>query len=236
MSKTQEGTKVVKSAINEPKKVAGGAYDFGKTGKFVRENQKSLTFIGGAIVAMILIYFAYLKFYIGPREIQATNQMYVAQDFWEKKDWDKAINGDAGYPGFAKIISEYSNTKAANLAYYYLGIAYLNKGEYRKAIDNLTNYRGDDVMLAAEAFGGTGDAYVELKDYDKAETYFKKAADKANNDFLTPFYLKKLGLVYETQNDNQSADDTYKKIKKEYPASPQGQNIDEYIARVEAKL
>ena len=36
-----------------------------------------------------------------------------------------------------KIISEYSNTKAANLAYFYLGVAYLNKGEYQKAIDNL---------------------------------------------------------------------------------------------------
>ncbi len=225
MSKTQASTKVV--VENK---------EFGQTGKFVRENQKSLMFIGGAIVAMILIYIAYQKFYIGPREIVASNQMHVAQDFWAKKDWDKAINGDAGYPGFQKIVNDYSNTKAANLAYFYLGIAYLNKGDYRKAIDNLTNYRGDDNMAAAEALGSTADAYVELKDYDKAETYFKKAADKANNKFLTPLYLKKLGLVYEAQNDNKSADDTYKRIKSEYPDSQQAQNIDEYIARVEAKL
>jgi len=91
-------------------------------------------------------------------------------------------------------------------------------------------------MVAAEAFGNTGDAYVELKDYDKAETYFKKAADKAKNKFLSPFYLKKLGLVYETSNDNKSADEAYKKIKSDYPDSPQAQNIDEYIARAEAKL
>jgi tetratricopeptide (TPR) repeat protein len=225
MSKTQLNTNTV-----------SGNTDFGQTGKFVRENQKSLIFIGGAIIAMIIIYFAYLKFYIGPREIVATNQMHVAQDFWEKKDWDKAINGDAGYPGFKKIVDEYSNTKAANLAYYYVGIAYLNKGEYQKAIDNLTNFRGDDSMVAAEALGSTGDAYVELKDYDKAETYFKKAADKASNKFLSPVFLKKLGLVYETQNDYKSADDTYKKIKEDYSDSPQAQNIDEYIARAEAKL
>jgi tetratricopeptide (TPR) repeat protein len=236
MSKTQTGTKGVTNISNVSTRVAGGVYDFGKTGKFVRENQKSLTFIGGAVIAMVIIYFAYLKFYIGPREVVATNQMYVAQDFWEKKDWDKAINGDAGYPGFAKIINDYSNTKAANLAYYYLGIAYLNKGEFRKAIDNLTSYRGDDAMIAAESLGGTADAYVELKDYDKAATYFKKAADKANNNFLTPVFLKKLGLTYEAENDNQSADDAYKRIKKEYPATQQAQSIDEYIARVEAKL
>jgi tetratricopeptide (TPR) repeat protein len=225
MSKTQTSTQVV-----------SGNKDFGQTGRFVRENQKSLIFIGGAIVAMIIIYIAYQKFYIGPREADATKQMYVAEGFWAKKDWDKAIKGDAGYPGFAKIIDDYSNTKAANLAYFYLGIAYLNKGDYQKAIDNLTNYRGNDGMVAAEALGSTADAYVELKDFDKAETYFKKAADKANNKFLTPVYLKKLGMVYEAQNDNQDADDTYKRIKKEYPESSQAQNIDAYIARTEAKI
>jgi tetratricopeptide (TPR) repeat protein len=210
--------------------------NLGQTGSFVQENQKSLLFIGGAIVAMIVIYFAYQKLYIGPREVTATNQMYVAQEFWTKKDWDKAINGDAGYPGFEKIISEYSNTKAANLAYFYLGIAYLNKGEYNKAIDNLTNYRGDDSMLASEALGGAADAYVELKDYDKAETYFNKAADKAKNKFLSPMYLKKLGLVYEATKDYKSADETYKKIKSDYPDSQESQSIDEYISKVEAEM
>jgi len=226
MSKTQAETKAV---VVENKSV-------GQTGSFVRENQKSLMFIGGAIIAMILIYFAYQKFYIGPREITASNQMHVAQDFWAKKDWDKAIKGDAGYPGFEKIISDYSNTKAANLAYFYLGTAYLNKGEFRKAIDNLTDYHGDDTMVAAEALGGAGDAYVELKNYDQAETYFKKAADKANNKFLSPFYLKKLGLVYEAENNYKSADETYKKIKSDYVTSAEAQNIDEYISRAEAKL
>jgi len=207
-----------------------------KSGSFIQENQKSLLFIAAAVVAMVIIYIAYLKLYLAPREVTAADQMHVAQDFWAKKDWDKAIKGDAGYPGFEKIISDYSNTKVANLAYFYLGTAYLNKGEYRKAIDNLNNYRGDDTMVAAEALGNVGDAYVELKDYEKAETYFKKAADKAGNKFLSPFYLKKLGLVYEAKNNFKDAADTYKKIKTEYGDSAEGQNIEAYIARAEAKL
>ena len=226
MSKTQ--------ANNTPAIAKGN--DFGQTGKFVRENQKSLIFIAGAIVAMVIIYFAYQKMYLAPREEKAASQMYVAQDAWAKKDWDKALKGDAGYPGFEKIINDYSNTKAANLAYFYAGIAYLNKGDYKKAIDDLTNYRGSDIMVAAEALGGVGDAYVELKDYDKASTFFKKAADKASNKFLSPFYLKKLGLVYEEQKDYKSADETYKKIKSDYPESNEAQSMDAYIARVEAKM
>jgi tetratricopeptide (TPR) repeat protein len=225
MSKTQETTVVQHKEDN-----------LAQVSRFTRENQKSLVFIASAIVAIILVYVLYQKLYLAPRESKAADQMHVAQDFWAKKDWDKAIKGDAGYPGFEKIISEYSNTKAANLSCFYLGVAYLNKGEYRKAIENLNNYRGDDVMVAAEAYGNTGDAYVELKDYSNAASYFKKAADKASNSFLSPIYLKKLGLVYEAQNDNKSAVEVYKSIKTDYPTSTEAQSIDEYIARVEAKL
>jgi tetratricopeptide (TPR) repeat protein len=225
MSKTPEATTVQVKNDN-----------LTQVSKFTRENQKSLIFIASAIVAMILVYVLYQKLYLAPREAKAADQMAVAQDFWAKRDWDKAIKGDAGYPGFEKIVTEYSNTKSANLACYYLGIAYLNKGEYRKAIESLNNYRGDDVMVAAQAYGNTGDAYVELKDYSNAASYFKKAVDKANNNFLSPLYLKKLGLVYEAQNDNKAAADAYKSIKTDYPTSTEAQSIDEYIARVEAKL
>ena len=225
MTKMQDNTNIVLESDS-----------FGKTGRFVRENQKSLLFIVAAVIVMAAGYYIYLKAYLAPREITAANQMHVAQDFWEKKDWDKAINGDAGYPGFVKILNDYSNTKAANLAYFYLGTAYLNKGEFGKAIDNLTSYHGDDSMVAAEALGGTGDAYVELKNYDKAETYFKKAADMAKNKFLSPLYLKKLGLVYEAEKNYKDADDTYKKIKTDYYGSAEAQNIDEYIARAEAQM
>jgi tetratricopeptide (TPR) repeat protein len=206
-----------------------------QTGNFIQDNQKSLLFIAAAIVAIVAIYFIYQKQYIAPREITAADQMHVAQEAWAKKDWDKAIKGDGSYPGFEKIVADYSNTKSANLAYFYLGTAYLNKGEFQKAIDSFTNYHGDDNMVGAEAIGGTGDAYVELKDYDKAASYFQKAADKASNKFLTPFYLKKLGLVYEAKNDYKTAADTYKQIKNTYPESTEAQSIDEYIARAEAK-
>jgi len=226
MTKMQDNTKIALGADN----------GLGKTGNFVQENQKSLLFIVAAVVLLIAGYLIYLKLYLGPREIEAANKMHTAQDYWEKKEWDKAINGDGANAGFVKIANDYSSTKSANLAYFYLGIAYLNKGEYSKAIDNLTNYHGDDSMVAAEALGGTGDAYVELKNYDKAETYFKKAADMAKNKFLSPLYLKKLGLVYEAEKNFKDADETYKKIKEDYNTSTEAQNIDEYIARAEAQM
>lgn len=206
-----------------------------KTGHFIQENQKSLIVIGATIVGLILLFFAYQKFYLAPRETEAINQMYKAQQYWEQKDWDKAINGDGNFPGFVKILDEYDNTKSANLAYYYLGIAYLNKGEYQKAIDNLTNYSGSDEIIAPLALGSAADAYVELKQYDKAITFYNKAISKGDNLFAAPMYLKKLGLVYEEQKDFNSAAEAYKKIKSNYPESSTATNIDMYIARAEAK-
>lgn len=207
-----------------------------KASSFLEENKKSLSVIAATVLGLIILFFAYQKFYLAPRETEAANQIYKAQMYWEQKSWDKAIKGDGNFPGFEKIISDYANTKSANLAYYYIGIAYLNKGEYAKAAENLSNYSGNDAIIAPLALGGAGDAYVELKDYDQAITFFKKAIDKGNNLFAAPIYLKKLGLVYEEKNDFSAAVDAYKKIKTDYPESSESGTIDMYIARAEGKL
>lgn len=208
----------------------------GKTGDFIQENRKSLLVIGGTVLGLILLFFAYQKFYLAPRETDAISQMFKAQQYWEQKNWDKALKGDGNFPGFEKIIEDYDNTKSANLAYYYAGVAYLNKGEYQKAAESLTNYSGSDPIIAPEALGATGDAYVELKNYDEAIVFYKKAASKGDNAFAAPIYLKKLGLVYEEQKDYKAAVDTYSKIKNDYPESATATTIDMYIARAEGKL
>ena len=224
MSNTQTEQKTQKSTSGS-----------GRTGNFIQENSRSLLIIGVAIVGLILLYFAYQKLYLAPRETEAVDQMYKAQQYWEAKEWDKSIKGDGNFPGFEKIVEEYANTKSANLAYYYLGIAYLNKGEYQKAADNLVNYSGSDVVIAPLALGGAGDAYTELKQYDDAINYYKKAISKGGNQFAAPIYLKKLGLVYEEQKNFKAALESYNKIKNDYPQSAIAQNIDMYIARAEGK-
>ena len=88
------------------------------------------------------------------------------------------------------------------------------------------------LILVLSVFNGFEDLVKSLY----ADFYTDIRVTPAKNKFLTPFYLKKLGLVYEAQNDFKSADEAYKKIKAEYPESPQSQSIDEYIARAEAKF
>ena len=207
------------------------------TTRFVLENQKSLAFIGIAIIALVLLYIGYQRFYLAPRAEKATNEMFKAEEYAAVDSLaDRAIKGDGSYPGFEKIAEEYSNTKSANIANAYLGGLYLKKGEFQKAIDALGNYSSTgSPVVDPLVLGMLGDAYSELKDYDQAITYYKKASDKSDNAFTAPLFLKKLGLVYEEEKDFKSAADAYNKIRENYPNSYEASIIDEYIARAEAR-
>lgn len=207
------------------------------TSSFIQENTKSLIIIGGAILALLLLYFGYQKFYLAPRAEKAANEMFKAEQYATIDSLaDKAINGDGSYPGFEKIAEEYSNTKSANIANAYLGGLYLRKGQFEKAVEALGNYSSTgSPVIDPLVLGMLGDAYSELKDYGKAITYYKKAANKTENSFTSPLFLKKLGLVYEEEKDFEAAFKAYQTIKEKYPESAEASNIDQYIARVEAQ-
>ena len=217
--------------------VSNSQNEFGNAGAFVKENTKSLAVIGGAIVALVLLYIGYQQFYLTPRAEEAASQMFKAEEYVGIDTLsERAIKGDGSYPGFEKIAEEYSSTKSANLANAYLGGLYLQKGEFQKAVDALGNYSSTgSPIIDPLVLGMLGDAYSELKDYKKAITYYKKAADKKSNSFTSPLYLKKLGFVYEEEKNYDAALDAYNKIRTEYPESYEASVIDAYIARAEAR-
>ncbi|GGH08545.1 MULTISPECIES: tetratricopeptide repeat protein [Pedobacter] len=208
-----------------------------KKGSFLQENNKSLLFIAGAVVLLVLIYLWYQGVYLKGRAEEAASKMYKAEQFVGVDSLsNKAVKGEGGYPGLEQIAKEYDNTKSANLANLYLGGIYLRKGEYKQAIESLSKYSATGSPIADPlALGLLGDAYSELKDYKQAASYYKKAADKASK-FTSPMFLKKLGLVNESQNDFKGAVEAYTKVKTQYPESAEAQLIDAYIARAQEKV
>ena len=208
---------------------------FTKAESFVIENKKSLLVIGGTIIALILLYVGYQSLIIGPREKEAAGQMFMAERYFEQDSLDKAINGDGNFLGFEAIADEYGSTKAGSMAHYYLGFAYLRKGEYEKAIESLEDFSNNDEVLMALSYSGIADAYLELNNTDDAINFYKKAAAKSKDQFSTPIFLMKLGMTYEIANDNQKAIETYERIKTEYSESAEAKEVDKYIARATAK-
>jgi tetratricopeptide (TPR) repeat protein len=203
--------------------------------KFAVENQKSLSIIVGAAVVLIGIYIGYNNFYLKPREVEAAGQMFQAEYYFERDSLDKALNGDGSYPGFLAIIEDYSGTSSANLAHFYAGVCMLKQGKFEESIDYLEDFDSNDEVLKAQSLGLIGDAQMELKAYDEASKFYKKAVSSSKNKFTSPIYLKKLGLAYELSGEFAKAEEAYKTIQSEYNESPESSDIDKLISRAQVK-
>ncbi|MCL7989448.1 tetratricopeptide repeat protein [Sphingobacterium sp. lm-10] len=206
-------------------------------GSFLQNNSKSLVFIVAGIAALIVLYIGYQYLYLKPRAEKAASLMYKAEQYAAIDSLQqKAITGDGSLIGLKEIADEYSNTASANMANAYLGGLYLRQRNFKEAINYLERYSetGSEV-LDPLIIGLLGDAYSEEKIYDKAANFYKKAAEKSTNSYTSPLFLKKLGLVYEVQNDFKNAESAYTKILNDFPESTEASGIEGYIARVQAK-
>ena len=206
-------------------------------GNFFEQNQKAI--VGGitAIVILIIGYMAYTYLYQKPREREAVNAIYMAEMQFERDSFENALlSPGAGNMGLLDIIDEYRGTKTANLAVYYAGISYLKLGKYEAAISYLKDFKAKGKLTPITKNGALGDAYSELEDFDKAIEYYKKATTVGKNNYLTPYYLKKLGLLYERQERYKDALAVYQEIADKYPESTDGFNIRKYIDNVQYSL
>jgi tetratricopeptide (TPR) repeat protein len=204
-----------------------------KTEEFIFKNQK---IIGGIVIVAIIVIlgvFGYNKYYIAPKTLEATEQMFHAQKYFESDSLDKALYGDGNSLGFIDIISEYSMTKPGNLANYYTGILFLKKKDFKQAISYLKEFDADDHVVRPMAKGAIGDAYLELGEKDKAVSYYMEAANWDDNDFTSPLFLFKAGQVYESLGNYDKAISIYTKIKTDYYKSNEGRSIEKNIARAQ---
>lgn len=207
-----------------------------KSEQFIERNQKILTYVVGGIIVVILLFFGYQKYILGPKEKTAQSLMFTAQSYFDKDSVDLALFGDGESYGFMDIIDDYGSTSSGNLAKYYAGICYFNKGEYEEAVTYLKKFTGDDVIIPGMALGAIGDAYVQMGELEKGAKYYTDAANNNNNDFVSPTFLLKAGWTYELLGNLDKAKKSYEIIKKEYPRSREARDIDKYIARIEAEL
>ena len=203
--------------------------------QYIENNQKTLTTIVAGILIAIAAVFAYFNYYLKPLEVEAQEQMWSAQKYFEADSFKLALNGDGNQLGFLDILDDYSATKAGNISNYYAGISYLHLGQYDEAIDYLTSFSSDDMLVNAIAIGATGDAYMEKDNVEEAVSYYLKAADSNENEFTTPIYLQKAGVAYEMLEKYADALEVYEQIKKDYKKSQEGRNIDKYITRAKLK-
>jgi len=200
---------------------------------FYTQNQNLI--LGGLLAAVLLFggYYAYSNFYKKPRIAEAIQEMAQAERMFERDSFALALsNPGGGSLGFIDIADQYSGTSTGNIANYYAGVSYLQLGQFDVALSYLNDYSPDGSVLPVTYYGVLGDTHAELGDMGKAESNYKKAIAQGSNEFLVAYYMKKLGLLYEHQGKPGEAKSTFESLRSKYPNSPEGQDIDKYISRV----
>ena len=207
-----------------------------RTEQFLESNSKLIGIVIGAIVVVAVGYLGLNKFYLEPRSKEAQEQMFKAQNYFEKDSFNLALNGDGNNPGFLDIIDDFGSTDAGNLSRYYAGVSYLNMGQYDKAITYLKKFSTKDLLLGPISVGAQGDAQLELGKTDKALELYTEAYKMNDNELTTPIYMLKAGELLESSSKQDEALKIYETIKQKFPESTEGRSIDKYIARAKAKM
>lgn len=213
---------------------------------FVSRYKKPITIVVIALLVIIAGTFGYKYFLAGPRGEKASTALGIGQEYFNQEMFDKALNGDGvNYAGFVRIASDYSGTKAANLANLYAGLCYANLNKWQDAVKYLDEYSpSDDAMVSPAAIAALGNAYAHVNQLDKAVSNLKKAADMADseskdgaNNSLSPTFMLQAAEILESQGKTDDALKIYQDIKKKYVNASlvQSQEIDKYIERAQNK-
>ncbi len=206
-----------------------------KTELWIEEHQKLIYGIIAAILIIAGVIWG-LKALNDKKDRNASSEIFTAQKYFEKENYEAALNGDGNYLGFTEVYDSYSSTKTGKLAAYYAGISYMKLGKYEEAIDYLKKFNGKDDILAPMALGAIGDCYMELDNMNEAVAYYEKAVAKSKNEFTGPVFLTKAGMTYEILGDYANALKCYKALKADYPLSNEAFEIGKSISRMEEMM
>ena len=199
---------------------------------FVRRNRNLLLGVLAAVVLAVGGFFGY-TYWRNQQDSQAQAVMFRAVDNWEADSLKPALQGDGKLPGLNRVASEYSGTKAGNLANFYAGVALLKQGKFQDAYNALDKFSSDDYLVQSRAYSLMGDAQLELNKPKEAADLYAKAADHNANDYFTPGYVLKQGIALEAAKDNAGAVKAYDRIINDYATAQEAADARQAKARLQ---
>ena len=224
--------KVTERKISNAEKEVGQIVS--RSEKFIENNKKNLSYGLLAVMVAIAAIMAYHQLYKVPKNNNAAVAIFRGQHYFDIDSFNVALYGNGfDFDGFEYIIQKYSGTKSGNLAKAYAGICYYKTGDMESAVKHLKSFKSKEDQVPFALMGMIGDCYVDAGDVEQGITYFEKAATKANNDFISPIFLKKAGIAYEHLQQFDKAVKSYTVIKEKYAASIEAMDIEKYIVRAQ---
>jgi tetratricopeptide (TPR) repeat protein len=210
---------------------------FSKSEKFIETYKNLIITVVAAIVIIVVAILGVRQYYFIPQEKEAQAAIFQGENYFANQQWGVALNGDSvSYTGFLDIIDDYGITKTAKLAKVYAGICYYHLNQPEEALKFLKGFSANDKVISPLILGLIGDCYVDLGEAQKGIDFFKKAATKLNSEILSPIYLKKAGIAYESIFDYKNAVEVYNTLKNKYPDSQEAVGVEKYIERAAGQI
>lgn len=210
-----------------------------KIGDFLTLRGQLIAGIAGGIILIIVGWYGYQKWFVAPEDIRTAENIYQTEaHIVDDQNWEMAIKGDTAtgtYPGLETQAKNFEGYKGGTIAYYDLGIAYLNSGDAAKALETLKKVDFEDENLATITYGAMGDASLNLGKYQDAIDYYSEAYNRRpKNEMTAPLYLLKLANTYEVQKNYEEAAKLYNNLITNFPASPLKKEAEKNLVFVEA--
>lgn len=207
-----------------------------KTEVILEENKDLISKVVIGIAILIGGYFMYNNWVVEPAEAAAYDELWPAQKLFEQDSIAKSIEE------FEYLAEEHNGTKAGNLSNLYLGISYLKDEKFEDALTALESFEAAGKLFPGLKIGLIGDCHSELDNVEDAVANYKKAATVLDSKSVSPFYLKKAGILLEQNGDAAAAVEVYETALNKYlkDAAPSIKSVkdemEKLLARAQASL
>jgi len=181
--------------------------------------------VGGVLVALLGIFLYYQMFWTPANE--------KSRDaYWEGLNYAKVDSVDVAMDEFRAAVKKYDGKIGGEVSQFLYARQLMNKGEFKKAMEELEGVEIDDSYVSVLRTGLMGDCHSEMKKYAEASAQYEEAANMIDNDFTTPLFLRKAAGCAEELKDFKKATEYYQRILDDYPQFAVQFEIERYHARV----
>ncbi len=197
---------------------------------YIKQNQKIVT-IGVAAVVIItslLILFARSK---------RNAEKYAAVELTKARVAIQQNNIDSATDILTSLVNNYSGTRNAGRAVYYLGNINYGKGDYDAALSYFENYIDDykdNDILTSSAYSGLAACHEQRGNYLEAAKIYESAVDKFPKHFEAPEQLMSAARCYRLANVKNKAQEMYQRIIDHYPDSDFKKDAEIYASMLQS--
>lgn len=186
------------------------------------------TFVVGGLLLLVIGYFGYRQFIWEPANQKSKDNYYVGLNYAVADSTDLAIDELGAHK------NKFDGKIGGEVAQFVYARQLMEKGEFKKALEELQGVKVSDTYVSVMALGLQGDCYSEMKKYEDAAKMYMEAAEANDNEMTTPTYLFKAALVAEEVKDFEKATELYKRIKADFPSFSSSKQIEKYLSRAQS--